>query len=203
MNLSRSRFWGPNVPFSFYSLHSEICMMGEAWCIQSYRLFGNRGHGFILRPICPSPQILNLHDQKSDWPHCADTNGFDQSKHDIEVAIVQIIPKTIFWNQKSLSGLFWIHPKGTPWVSVYGNSGDCAVICQTLCFKRRLLLYIKKKEPNRTEPILTKTETNRLYLRTEPPIIPVSRNRNEPKRTGGFLKRWNIPGMGTQQAQPI
>ena len=47
--LSRSRFWGPNVPFSFYSMHSEICMMGEAWCIQSYRLFGNRGHGFILR----------------------------------------------------------------------------------------------------------------------------------------------------------
>ena len=55
------------------------------------------------------------------------------------------------------------------------------MICQTLCFKRRLLLYIKKKEPNRTEPILTKTETNRLYLRTEPPIIPVSRNRNEPE----------------------
>ena len=56
-----------------------------------------------------------------------------------------------------------------------------------LCFKRCLLLYIKKTEPNRTEPILTKTETNRLHLRTEPPIVPVSRNRNEPKRTGGFL----------------
>ena len=146
--LSRNRFWDPNVPFSFYSLHSEICMMGEAWCIQSYRLFGNRGHGFILRPIFPSPQILNWHDQKSDWPRCAVANGFDQSKHDFEVAIVHTMPKTIFRNRKSLSGRFWIHPKGTPWVSVYGNSGDCAVICQTLCFN----LYKKEgTEPNRTD----------------------------------------------------
>ena len=100
--LSRNRFWGPNVPFSFYSLHSEICMMGEAWCIQSYQLLGSRGHGFILRPICPSPQILNWHDQKSDWPRCAVANGFDQSKHDFEVAIVHTMPKTILRNRKSL-----------------------------------------------------------------------------------------------------
>ena len=49
--------------------------------------------------------------------------------------------------------VFEFTQKQPPWVSVYGNSGGCAVICQPLCFKRRLLLYIKKaKEPNRTEP---------------------------------------------------